>query len=68
MRVSFHGADRGVTGSCHLIECAGRRLLIDCGLFQGGRELHEEEVMRQFAALRHNTQVEMPKFNETFEL
>jgi metallo-beta-lactamase family protein len=44
MRLSFHGADRGVTGSCHLIECAGRRLLIDCGLYQGGRELNEENA------------------------
>ena len=42
MRLSFHGADRDVTGSCHLIECAGRRILIDCGLYQGGRELDEE--------------------------
>ena len=42
MRVSFHGAARTVTGSCHLLEANGRRILIDCGLFQGGRELHEE--------------------------
>ncbi len=44
MKISFHGADRGVTGSCHLIECAGRRILIDCGLYQGGRELNEENA------------------------
>jgi metallo-beta-lactamase family protein len=42
MQLSFHGADRDVTGSCHLLECAGLRLLIDCGMFQGGRELEEE--------------------------
>ena len=42
MKLSFHGADRAVTGSCHMIECAGRRVLIDCGLYQGGRELNEE--------------------------
>ncbi|HML12140.1 MAG TPA: MBL fold metallo-hydrolase, partial [Xanthobacteraceae bacterium] len=42
MKLSFHGADRDVTGSCHLVECAGKRVLIDCGLFQGGRELNEE--------------------------
>ncbi len=44
MKLSFHGADRDVTGSCHLIECAGKRILIDCGLFQGERELVDENV------------------------
>jgi metallo-beta-lactamase family protein len=44
LKLSFHGADRGVTGSCHLVECAGRRILIDCGLYQGGRELEEENA------------------------
>ncbi len=42
MKLSFHGADRGVTGSCHMVECAGKRILIDCGIFQGGREMEEE--------------------------
>ncbi|HTW92087.1 MAG TPA: MBL fold metallo-hydrolase [bacterium] len=42
MKLSFHGADRDVTGSCHLVECAGRRILIDCGMYQGSRELSEE--------------------------
>ncbi len=44
MRISFHGADRGVTGSCHLVECAGKRILIDCGMYQGGHELDEENA------------------------
>ena len=44
MRLSFHGADRDVTGSCHLVECAGRRFLIDCGLYQGSREIAEENA------------------------
>ncbi len=44
MKLSFHGADRGVTGSCHLVEAGGRRILIDCGLYQGGRELDEENA------------------------
>lgn len=44
MKLSFHGADRGVTGSCHLVQCAGKRVLIDCGLYQGGGELREDNT------------------------
>ncbi|MEA5114417.1 MAG: MBL fold metallo-hydrolase [Geobacteraceae bacterium] len=44
MKLSFHGADHDVTGSCHMIQCAGKRILIDCGLFQGERELVEENA------------------------
>ncbi len=35
---SCHGAAKQVTGSCHLVTCNDRRVLIDCGMFQGGRE------------------------------
>lgn len=41
MKLSFHGADRGVTGSCHLAECLDRRILIDCAMLHGSRELAE---------------------------
>jgi metallo-beta-lactamase family protein len=44
LKLSFHGADRDVTGSCHLVECVGRRFLIDCGLYQGSREIAEENA------------------------
>jgi metallo-beta-lactamase family protein len=44
MKISFHGADRSVTGSCHLLECNGLKILIDCGLYQGGRESEEENA------------------------
>jgi len=36
---SCHGAAKQVTGSCHLVSCNERRVLIDCGLFQGSREV-----------------------------
>ena len=38
MRVRFHGAAGEVTGSCHEVEAAGHRLLLDCGMIQGGPE------------------------------
>lgn len=38
MRISFHGAARTVTGSQHLLEINGKRLLLECGLFQGRRK------------------------------
>ena len=44
MKISFHGAAGGVTGSCHLVTMAGRRILVDCGLFQGSRELDEDNA------------------------
>lgn len=44
MNLSFHGADREVTGSCHLLQCDGHRVLIDCGMIQGSRELDEENA------------------------
>src|SRR5438309_6983122 len=36
-RVTFWGAAHTVTGSMHLLEVNGRKLLLDCGLFQGHR-------------------------------
>jgi metallo-beta-lactamase family protein len=41
MHLTFCGAAGEVTGSCFLFEAAGRRFLVDCGMFQGGRELAE---------------------------
>jgi metallo-beta-lactamase family protein len=38
MRLTFYGAAEEVTGSCFLVETGNTRFLVDCGLFQGGRE------------------------------
>ena len=38
MKLTFYGAAKAVTGSCHCVSCNGRKLLIDCGLQQGKDE------------------------------
>jgi metallo-beta-lactamase family protein len=38
MKIHFFGATRTTTGSMYLLEINGRRLLLECGLFQGHRE------------------------------
>ena len=38
MIIHFYGAVRTTTGSMHVVEVAGQRLLLDCGLFQGKRK------------------------------
>lgn len=37
MRLTFYGATQEVTGSMHLVEVNGKRILLECGLYQGPR-------------------------------
>lgn len=41
MKLSFLGAAETVTGSCYLCEIGKTKLLVDCGMFQGGSEADE---------------------------
>jgi len=48
MHITFHGAARTVTGSQHLLELNGRKILLDCGLFQGKRD-EARSINRNFS-------------------
>ncbi len=50
--ISFLGATGEVTGSCYLVESNNVRFLVDCGMFQGGRDA-EAKNRGQFAFLPH---------------
>lgn len=47
MKIKFCGAAREVTGSRHLLEVNGKKILLDCGLFQGHRK-EADEKNREF--------------------
>lgn len=45
MELTFHGAAREVTGSCHIVRIGGKTVLLDAGLFQGRRaEVREKNL------------------------
>ena len=44
MKLTFFGAARAVTGSCHCIDACGKRILIDCGLQQGRDEVDDNKL------------------------
>lgn len=61
MRIRFLGAAGIVTGSCFVVEAAGSRFAVDCGLFQGSKETKEKNYLDfavnpssiQFVVLTH---------------
>jgi metallo-beta-lactamase family protein len=40
MNITFCGASKIVTGSCYLVEAGGRKILVDCGMFQGSKDIN----------------------------
>lgn len=48
MKVTFLGATKTVTGSNFLVEAAGKKFLVDCGMYQGKAE-YEEKNREEFA-------------------
>lgn len=47
MKITFCGAAGEVTGSNHLVEAAGKKFLVDCGMIQG-RMADEERNLKDF--------------------
>lgn len=43
MKLHFHGANREVTGSRHVLEVNGKKILLDCGMYQGHRKDEREK-------------------------
>ncbi len=48
MKITFLGATESVTGSNFLVEAAGKRFLVDCGMWQGRAEF-EDQNFQDFA-------------------
>lgn len=46
MDITFAGAAREVTGSCHIVRVNGKHVLLDCGLFQGRRQEAQSKNLR----------------------
>ena len=44
MKIKFCGAVNEVTGSCHLVTTDKHRILLDCGMFQGGKKEEAQNV------------------------
>ena len=49
MKLTFIGADHEVTGSCHYLNAAGKNILVDYGMEQGGNVYENAELPIPFS-------------------
>ena len=76
MKLTFLGATQTVTGSKFLMETKDRRILLDCGLFQGSKELRLRnweappvDPKKDYIVVSHKGWgVEIPAYRQTFEI
>ncbi|WP_027364840.1 MBL fold metallo-hydrolase RNA specificity domain-containing protein [Desulfotruncus alcoholivorax] len=45
MQITFYGAAQTVTGSCYLLETGDKKIMVDCGMFQGHRLSRERNYL-----------------------
>ena len=45
MKIKFCGAVNEVTGSCHLVTTDKHQILLDCGMFQGGKKEEAQNTL-----------------------
>ena len=53
MKITFYGAAGGVTGTAYYCESSEARIMIDCGMFQGGRR--DESRNKTAPPVNYNT-------------
>ena len=53
MRLTFIGADHEVTGSCHYLEVGETKLLVDCGMEQGGNTYENADLPVSYAEIEY---------------
>ena len=51
MKLTFIGADHEVTGSCHYLNAAGKNILVDYGMEQGGNVYENAELPVSYAQI-----------------
>jgi predicted metal-dependent RNase len=69
MKITLIGAAGGeVAGSCYIVQTKQSRVLVDCGLFQGGKKSDQRAALARLIQQRHRLPSKLPRMGETIEL